>query len=133
MGDETTDEAQSELKRAQDALDDARVLSGGGGSVAGVTNRLYYAVFHAAQAALYARGENPSSHGHARQQFGQRFVLEGDASRDEGRLLGDLYDYRWEADYGGGEPDVDVEHLIIEAAEFIDHMGDLVERDEKGD
>jgi uncharacterized protein (UPF0332 family) len=58
-------------------------------------NRLYYAVFHAAQAVLYDYGENPSSHGDVRRLFGQRVVLEGEVSREEGRLLGTLYDYRW--------------------------------------
>ncbi|WP_368410939.1 hypothetical protein [Halomarina pelagica] len=48
-----------------------------------MVNRSYYAAFHAAQAVLYARGENPSSHGHVRRQFGQRVVLNGDASREE--------------------------------------------------
>ena len=106
------------------------MLSDGGGTPGGVINRLYYASFHAAQAALYARGENPSSHGHVRQQFGQHVVLEGDASREDGRLLGTLYDYRWEADYGGGELDVDTEHLLEEVAQFVDHMADLVAVDD---
>lgn len=102
------------------------MLSSGNGTIVGAVNRLYYAVFHAAQAVLYARGGNPSSHGHVRRQFGQDVVLEGDASRQEGRLLSDLYDYRPEADYGSGEPDVDVKLLITEVAEFIDHMDELV-------
>lgn len=127
---ETSDEARDEIKRARDALDDARVLSDGGGTTGGVINRLFYAPFHAAQAALYARRENPSSHGHVRQQFGQHVVLEGDASREDGRLLGTLYDYRWEADYGGGELDVDTEHLLGEVVQFVDNMADLVADDD---
>lgn len=120
MDDDSVEQARDELERARDALHDARVLFDGDGTDSGVVNRLYYAVFHAAQAILYARGENPSSHGHVRQQFGQCVVLEGDASREEGRLLSNLYDYRWEADYGGGELDVNVEHLIAEVDAFID-------------
>ena len=117
--DEFADEAGREANRARSALDDARVLFDGGGTDGGVINRLYYAAFHAAQAALYSRGENPSSHGHVRQLFGQHIVLEGDASRKDGRLLSMLYDYRWEADYGGDDLDVDVE-------EFVDLMIVLV-------
>ena len=116
-----------ELEQARGALRDARVLLDGDGTDAGVLNRLYYATFHAAQAALYARGEQPSSHGHVRQQFGQHIVLEGDATREEGRLLGTLYDYRREADYGYGTPSVDLERLTAEVERFIDSMTDLVE------
>ena len=119
------EDARDELEQARDAFHDARVLFDGDGTDSGVLNRLYYAAFHAAQAALYARGENPTSHGHVRQQFGQHMVLEGDASRNEGRLLGDLYDYRWEADYGGGSSDVNVEPLITEVDAFIDHISTL--------
>jgi uncharacterized protein (UPF0332 family) len=117
--------AELELEQAQGALTDARVLLSGDGTDAEVVNRLYYATFHAAQAVLYDYSENPSSHGDVRRLFGQRVVLEGGASRDEGRLLGTLYDYRWEADYGGGSPDTDVTGLFEEIVDFVDHMHDL--------
>lgn len=111
----------------RDALGDARVLVDGAGTTAGVVNRLYYAAFHAARAARYANGENPTSHGHVRQLFGQRLVLEGDATRARGRLLGDLYDYRLEADYDGGEPDLNGERLLGDVEAFVDGMAAIVE------
>lgn len=55
MADRPVDAAQQELERAREALADARVLLEGQGSDVGVLNRLYYAAFHGAQAALYAR------------------------------------------------------------------------------
>ena len=91
---------EEELDRATDARSDAQLLIEQGGSLSGAVNRLYYATFHAAQAVLYAYGKNPTSHGEVRQQFGQYVVLAGGATREEGRLLGKLYDYRLEADYG---------------------------------
>jgi len=115
-----------ELEQARGALTDARVLLSGDGTDAGVVNRLYYAAFHAAQAVLYDRGEKPSSHGDVRRLFGQRVVLDGEASREEGRLLGTLYDYRWEADYGGGHPDADVTGLLDAIVDFVDRMCDFV-------
>jgi len=127
MDEPTVEDARNELEQARRALHDAQVLFDSGGSDAGTLNRLYYAVFHAAQAALYARGENPSSHGHVRQQFGQQLVLNGDASREEGRLLSTLYDYRQEADYGGEISDVNVEPFIEDVEEFITHMDRLVD------
>jgi uncharacterized protein (UPF0332 family) len=54
--------AAEELSKAREALRDADRLSDGGGSQQGIVNRLYYASFHAAQAALYDRGVAPSSH-----------------------------------------------------------------------
>lgn len=129
MVEPSSEDAHREFDHARDALHDARVLFDGDGTDSGVVNRLYYAAFHAAQAALYARGLNPSSHGHVRQQFGQHVVLEGDATRDDGRLLGTLYDYRQEADYGSGGPDVDCADLITDVEAFVDHLGDLVRTD----
>lgn len=126
MADRPVDDAQQELERARDALADARVLLDGDGTDAGVLNRLYYAAFHGAQAVLYARGQNPSSHGHVRQQFGQHLVLTGEVSRDEGRLLGRLYDYRQAADYGEGPPSVDLDALYGYVDDFVQHMEELV-------
>lgn len=122
-------DALRELALARDALHDGQVLLDGDGTDAGVLNRLYYATFHGAQAVLYARGNNPSSHGHVRQQFGQHVVLAGDVSREMGRLLGTLYDYRWEADYGGGPPAVDLHPLYAKVDEFVARMAELVEED----
>lgn len=66
MADVSPEDALAELSAAQDALRDARVLLAGDGSDAGVYNRLYYAAFHAAHAALSDRDVNPSSHGDGR-------------------------------------------------------------------
>ena len=115
-----------ELGQSRAALEDARLLYEGGGSVDGVVNRLYYACFHAARAALYDRGEVPTSHGSVRSLFGQRFVLEGGVPRELGRLLSDLYDLRVVADYEGRTPTVDVGKLIDGTEEFIARVEDLV-------
>lgn len=126
MGDASDEDARRELRRARDALSDAGVLLGGDGTETGVLNRLYYAAFHGAQAALYAHGFNPTSHGHVRQQFGQQLVLAGHASREMGRLLGTLYDYRWAADYGGGPPTVDLQAVYADVEAFVGRMEELV-------
>lgn len=126
MADRSTEDAQQELERAWDSLSDAHVLLEGAGTDVGVINRLYYAVFHGAQAALYASGQNPSSHGHVRQQFGQHLVLTDEVSRDAGRLLGRIYDYRQAADYGEGPPSVNLDALYADVDEFVQRMGELV-------
>lgn len=124
-------EATEELDRAREAIQDARVLRDGNGTDAGVVNRLYYATFHAAQGALYALGRNPTSHGHVRQQFGQHLVLKGHATRQEGRLLGELYDLRQEADYGAGVPSVEINEVIENVEQFVEGMMDFVETSER--
>ena len=57
-----TDEryADEELSKARRALNDAEQLVQTSGSEEGIVNRLYYASFHAAQAALYVRGVDPA-------------------------------------------------------------------------
>lgn len=75
------------LSMARLALSDAEQLVASDGSDEGIVNRLYYAAFHAAQAALYQRDVDPSSHGAVRNRFGEHFVLDGSVSRTHGRLL----------------------------------------------
>lgn len=127
MGEEAPTPADRELREAAEALSDARLLIDSGGSINGTVNRLYYACFHAAQAVVYDRGGTPTTHGDVRSQFGRRVVLEGDAPRDMGRLLSDLYDHRTVADYAGEEPTVDIEELLHDAETFIQHAETLVE------
>lgn len=89
---------EEELSKAREALADAERLATSGGSDDGIVNRLYYAVFHAAQAVLYDRGIDPSSHAAVRNLFGEHVVLNGVATRDQGRLLTTLADLRQQAD-----------------------------------
>lgn len=115
-----------ELRKARQALDDAEQLAAGSGSDEGIVNRLYYAAFHAAQAVLYARDVTPSSHGAVRNRFGEAVVLEGDASRSQGRLLTTLADLRQQADYGYEPLEADVATLLERTRDFVDEMAELV-------
>ncbi|PSP38720.1 toxin-antitoxin system, antitoxin component [Halobacteriales archaeon QH_7_65_31] len=121
------EEPAAEIETARTALADARLLLDHGGSTEGVVNRLYYACFHAARAALYSRGEQPRSHGGVRTQFGQVVVLAGDAPREHGKLLRDLSDYRSVAEYASRTPAVDTRPLLADAEQFVDHAVSLVE------
>lgn len=114
-----------ELSKAREALGDAERLVASDGTDEGIVNRLYYASFHAAQAVLYARGVSPSSHGAVRKLFGEHVVLDGSASRDQGRLLTTLGDLRQQADYGYEPLDVDVEALLNRTRAFVEAMAVL--------
>jgi predicted TIM-barrel enzyme len=46
---------EAEFSKAETAIEDAKTLREGGGSDGAIVNRLYYACFHAAQAALYSK------------------------------------------------------------------------------
>lgn len=123
--DEHTDD---EIEAARNALSDARILLDGGGTDGAVVNRLYYAAFHAAQAALYAVDEAPSSHAGVLSMFGEELVLAGEATREHGRLLNELYQYRERADYGYGTLDVDVSDLLDRTEQFVEDLSTLVTR-----
>lgn len=76
-------------------------------------NRLYYACFHAAQAVLYAKGFDPTSHRGVSTLFGKEVVLEEEVPRDDGRFLSELWDYREQADYGYDTLDVDPHSTFV--------------------
>ena len=62
---------EEEFRKARRALADADRLRDAGGSAEAIVNRLYYACFHGAQAVLYDRGYDPTSHGAVMRLFGR--------------------------------------------------------------
>lgn len=67
---------------------------------ADAVSRAYYAVFHAAKAALgYFNGTAPRSHGAVIQQFGLQLIGNGLIEGFWGSEIGRLYDLRVRADY----------------------------------
>lgn len=118
---------------SEQALDDAVLLSGRG-SLRAAQNRIYYALFYAAKAALLSLGEEPVTHRGVVALFGQEVVKSGLASREDGRFLADEQRKRYEADY---EPETafepeEIEVSIERAQAFIGGMENLV-NEGKGD
>lgn len=64
-----------------------------------VTNRLYYAVFHAVNAMLLIDGIRTGSHKGTSMQFGKSYVLTGIFRREDGVLYSQLQTMREKADY----------------------------------
>ena len=81
-----------------------------------------YACFHAAQAVLYDRERNPTTHGGVLTLFGSEIVKEGNAARADGRFLNDLGELRQKADYGYGTIDEDVDALLSRTRQFVSEM-----------
>lgn len=118
---------ERQLQRAKQALNDAIGAREAGLSDAVVVNRLYYARFHAARSVLYDRGFEPESHGGVLSRFGSEVVVEGDATRDQGRLLNDLSTLRKQADYGYEAIEEDPRELIDQVEEFLADMERLAD------
>jgi uncharacterized protein (UPF0332 family) len=112
-----------EFERAEQMLADATTAHEVGISKATVVNRLYYACFHAAQAALYARGFDPQSHGRVQTVLGQELIQPGDVPREHGRFLNDMQTYRRRVDYGSGGVERDAQDLLEETTAFLETMG----------
>lgn len=83
--------ADEELRAAESLLADdfPRVAAG----------RVYFAVFHAVRAQLYAGGFEPRTHGGAQHLFNLHFIRTGQFEPAVSRLIARLQKFREEADY----------------------------------
>ena len=89
----------AEWGSAADALVDARVMRERG-RVKGTISRAYYAILHAARAALLVHDVSTSSHEAVRKKFGEHVVKRGGVEREWGRMLQPSARQRQLADYG---------------------------------
>lgn len=118
---------QRELEKAEEALADAQKARSAGISTATIVTRLYYACFHAAQAALYAHGLDPESHGQVQTWLGRELVQPDVVGREQGRFLNDMETYRRRVEYGSGGVERGTEELIEGTAAFLDAMRAAIE------
>lgn len=118
---------ERERSKAERALEDAKMAETAGISKATIVTRLYYACFHAAQAARYARGLNPQTHGQVQTWLGRELVQPGEVAREWGRFLNDMETYRRRVEYGSGGVERATDELIERTAGFLDAMGEVVE------
>lgn len=84
-------------------------------------SRAYYAVFHAAQAALLVEGVKTETHKGVVMLFGLLLVKTGRIDKKYGRLLANLKDDRETGDYEvmSWMDEGDAQNAITEAEEFI--------------
>ena len=116
-----------ELERAELMLADARKAAEVDISKETIVNRLYYACFHAAQAAIYARGWNPQSHGHVQTLLGRELIQNDAVSRKSGRFFNDMETFRRRVDYGSGGVERETNELVERTAEFVAIIRQVVE------
>jgi uncharacterized protein (UPF0332 family) len=86
------------LERAQEALEEARLMADWGHPNTAV-NRLYYACFYAVSALLLAKGLSAVKHSGIRSLFGQHYVKTGLISKELAAFYNDLFESRQESDY----------------------------------
>ena len=115
-----------ELERADQMLADARTADEVGISKATIVNRLSYACFHAAQAALYGRGWDPQSHGHVQTLLGRELVQSGAVPRELGRFFNDMETYRRRVDYGSGGVERETSELVERTTDVLASMRQVV-------
>lgn len=88
-------------------------------------SRAYYAVFHAASAALLSEGVTAKTHEAVKTLFGLYFIRTGKIENSYGRTIRELKDDREHGDYDvftsfGRE---DAEKAIQEAERFLERIG----------
>lgn len=118
------------MAKARESLESARADLEAG-RLNGASSRAYYAMFHAARAALELRGivSGGQRHGTVIRRFGLEFVKNGPLDAAYGRNLNKALELRREGDYDVGAPEEeDVARTVREAAAFVDAIAVLIER-----
>jgi hypothetical protein len=115
------EEVQRQFEQAAECVEDARVLLENDRLAAAVT-RIYYAMFHAATAALLARGIRRRSHRATLAAFGQSFIKTGELDDRLYRDLRAAFERRQQADY---EAIIQVDRQAVtrlreQAIDFVD-------------
>ena len=96
--DERWEIVQHRLRRAHEALEDARIMAEAERWNPCVS-RLYYACFYAISALLLLHDLSSSKHAGVRSLFNQHFVKTGKISKPLAQVYNDLFTRRQEGDY----------------------------------
>ena len=124
--------ASGEWRRAQECLGAATVCRDSGFH-ADAVSRAYYAILHAAKAALTPllmdAGESmPDSHEAVINRFGLYLVMKGEVEREWGSYLGQSLRLRLQADYDINVvfSETDSREAVERAASFLNRMQSLL-------
>jgi uncharacterized protein len=123
-----TEQAGRELARAREELGAADTLIDSQ-YTAPALSRTYYAVFHAAVAALLVLGETRSKHSGVVAAFGQLVVHKGGFDPGVARCLRDLFEERNDVDYGLQKPTPEeARERLAQATRFVTEVERWTER-----
>ena len=112
-----------QIGRAREKIDAAGVLAAQGYADDAIS-RAYYAIYHAASAALLCLGVSVKTHDGLKTMFGLHLVKPGAIESDYARTLGRLKDDRENGDYDlyTTFEDRDAHEAIANARKFVDRI-----------
>jgi len=122
--------AKDEFQRALDEIKSARVLQENNLYFKGIVSS-YYAVYHAAKAALLLKGVIPQSHEGVERMFSLYYVKTKEIEVNIGKIIGRLMKMREEADYypeSTFSPDESLDALKM-ANEFVENIQKVIKFD----
>lgn len=125
---------RAEMDRAEKALQAARLLCEAG-LLEDAISRSYYAVLHAAKAALLVHDAVAESHASVRRLFGKVLIQEGHIEREWAAVIANEQDQRMMADYDA-EATWEVEavgKLVDSAQAFIKRIHDYIDHVESAE
>jgi hypothetical protein len=122
---------EASLNRANEALRAARLLLRGG-ELRDAVSRAYYAMFHAARAALHQKGVTAKTHKGIQLMFDTHIVKEGLLSREYGEMFRTAFNLRQRCDYEVyAEPNrSETEGAVTSAEKFIKKIEELLKQTE---
>ena len=118
---------QLEMERAKRTFQEVEILKEAG-LWYGVSNRLYYAVFHAVSALLIHDGHQVHTHHGSHALLGQQYIKTGLLPADYGKLYNQLQTMREQSDYNcafEADPD-ELKNLIEPASQMIDTIEKMI-------
>jgi uncharacterized protein (UPF0332 family) len=115
------EDVQQHFERAAECFEDGRILLENGRFAASL-NRAYYAMFHAATAALLSKDIRRRSHHGVLSAFGEILVKTGRLNQEFFQFFREAFERRQQSDY---EPVVDVDRetaqqMLDRALDFVD-------------
>jgi len=120
------DDVRAEFSRAEESLRAARLLQGEA-LFGDAISRSYYAVMHAARAALLVNDTITESHSAVRRLFGDVLVRPGLIEKPWADILAREQGQRIRADYGVGEWEEQTSSgLVDDAAAFVERIGEYL-------
>ena len=119
---------RKQLELAEEFLTDAKDLLNAK-RLRSAIDRAYYAMFHAAQAMLFARGIKPKTHVGVIRAFGKEIVEKGLIEKKYGRFLNEAFDARLAGTYEVfAKLDEELAEEIVEkAGMFVEKIKEILE------
>jgi len=121
------EKSKAKLKTAKHLLEE--------GDFDGAVPPAYYAIFHAARAALISKGVNPTTHKGVKSMFALHFIKSGLIEKEYQKILVEAKELREDSDYREKVIIIqeDAEEIVANAQRFIERIEQLLKQIENED